>query len=151
MSRSTWRQPTSGRSPSALSANGRPADKIAVAASPGWWRSYRLAYDIGRNAVAGSRPRFCAGLGEPLVRWVRVQCRRSLTRPATRAADLHLALVPEEGILMRKRLPLFGALAVLATAAVALQPAVAGAGAFRPAALSGPTPIPAFTNTPLIS
>jgi hypothetical protein len=60
-------------------------------------------------------------------------------------------LVPEEGILMRKRLPLFGALAVLATAAVALQPAVAGAGAFRPAALSGPTPIPAFTNTPLIS
>jgi hypothetical protein len=60
-------------------------------------------------------------------------------------------LAPEEGILMRKRLPLFGALAVLATAAVVLHPAAAGATASRLAALAGPAPIPAFTNTPLIS
>jgi len=52
---------------------------------------------------------------------------------------------------MRKRLPLFGALAVLATAAVVLQPAAAGAGARQPAVLAGPAPTPAFTNTPLIS
>jgi len=40
-----------------LSVKGRPADKIAVAVSPGWWRSYRLACDIRRNAVAVSRPK----------------------------------------------------------------------------------------------
>jgi len=51
---------------------------------------------------------------------------------------------------MRKR-PLFGALAVLATTAVVLQPAAAGAAASHPAAVPGPAPIPAFTNTPLIS
>ena len=52
---------------------------------------------------------------------------------------------------MQKRLPLFGALAVFATVAVALQSAAAGATASRLAALAGPAPIPAFSNTPLIS
>ena len=52
---------------------------------------------------------------------------------------------------MHKRLPLFGALAVLATTAVVLQAAAAGAAASHPAAVLGPAPIPAFTNTPLIS
>ena len=52
---------------------------------------------------------------------------------------------------MHKRLPLFGALAVLATTAVVLQPAAAGAAASHPAAVPAPAPIPAFTNTPLIS
>ncbi len=51
---------------------------------------------------------------------------------------------------MGKKLPVAGAFAALATAAVVLQPAVAGAAARQPAALGG-TPIPAFTNTPLIS
>src|SRR5215469_6131627 len=55
------------------------------------------------------------------------------------------------GILMQKRLPLFGAFAVLATAAVVLQPALAGAAVSRPAGPAGTTPTPAFTNTPLIS
>ena len=46
-----------------LSANGRPtADKIAVAVWAGWRRSYRLACDIRRNAVAVSRLRL-RGLG----------------------------------------------------------------------------------------
>src|SRR6266487_468069 len=42
---------------------------------------------------------------------------------------------------MRTRLAFIGALAVLATTAFLLQPAIA----------SGATPTPAFTNTPLIS
>jgi hypothetical protein len=49
---------------------------------------------------------------------------------------------------MQKRLPLFGTFAVLATAAVTLQPAMAGAALPGPA---GPTPTQAFSNTPLIS
>jgi hypothetical protein len=52
---------------------------------------------------------------------------------------------------MHKRLSLAGAFAVLAAAAVVLQPAAAGAAASHPAAVRGPAPIPAFTNTPLIS
>lgn len=52
---------------------------------------------------------------------------------------------------MSKKLPVAGVLAVLATAAVVLQPAIAGAAARQPAALAGTTPTPAFTNTPLIS
>jgi hypothetical protein len=53
---------------------------------------------------------------------------------------------------MQKRLPLFGVFAVLATAAVVLQPAIAGAAASRLAGPTGPTgPTQAFTNAPLIS
>src|SRR5215472_16258427 len=52
---------------------------------------------------------------------------------------------------MRKRLPSVAALAVLATAAIVLQPAAVGAAVGQPAAPAGPTPTPAFTNTPLIS
>jgi hypothetical protein len=52
---------------------------------------------------------------------------------------------------MHKSLPLSAALAVLATVAVALQPAAAGATAREPGALAGTAPTPAFTNTPLIS
>jgi hypothetical protein len=52
---------------------------------------------------------------------------------------------------MHKRLPLFGAFAVLATTAVVLSSAAAGAAARQPSAPSGPAPTPAFTNTPLIS
>lgn len=52
---------------------------------------------------------------------------------------------------MQKRLPLFGACAVLATAAVVLPPTIAGAAVSQSAGPAGPTPIQAFTNTPLIS
>src|SRR5579859_723015 len=61
-------------------------------------------------------------------------------------------LVASRGeILMGKSLPLFGAFAALAAAAVVLSPATAGAAAGQPAALAGTTQDPAFTNTPLIS
>jgi len=51
---------------------------------------------------------------------------------------------------MHKRLPLFGAFAVLATVAAVLQPAIASAADSQKAALPG-TPTQAFSNTTLIS
>jgi hypothetical protein len=52
---------------------------------------------------------------------------------------------------MRKKLPLLGAFAVFATAAIVLQTGAAGAAARQPTGVSKAAPTPAFTNTPLIS
>src|SRR5215813_8313593 len=59
-------------------------------------------------AVAGTRccppPRDSAGLGEPLVRCVRIQLRRSLTRPAALGRRRVAAGPPGEGAAMRTRI-----------------------------------------------